>query len=131
MNRLAAIQDIQTIQSIGAVPTVMKVIREITGLRFVCVARVTPDSWTACAVLDQLDLGLQPGDEFDTSTTLCGRVRATSTAVVIDDVSRDPLYCDHPAPRKYGFRSYFSIPIYHSGGEFFGTLCGLDPSSLT
>ena len=27
----------------------------------------------------------------------------------------------------YGFESYFSFPIYNSNGDFFGTLCGLDP----
>lgn len=127
MNRLAATQDIQTIQSIGAVSTIMKVINEITRLRFVCVARVTSDSWTACAVLDQLNLGLKPGDELDIRMTLCEKVRTTSTPVIIDDISQDLLYCDHPIPQMYGFKSYFSVPIYHSGGEFFGTLCGLDP----
>ena len=27
----------------------------------------------------------------------------------------------------YGFESYFSFPIYSKNGDFFGTLCGLDP----
>jgi signal transduction histidine kinase len=27
----------------------------------------------------------------------------------------------------YGFQSYFSIPLYRPSGEYFGTLCGLDP----
>lgn len=36
-------------------------------------------------------------------------------------------YCDHPTPKMYGFESYISVPVYRPGGEFFGTLCALDP----
>jgi hypothetical protein len=56
--------DIKAIQSISAVPTILRVVAETTGLRFVCVARVTPSSWTTCAVLDQIGFGLKPGDEL-------------------------------------------------------------------
>lgn len=33
--------DVALVQSIASVPTIMRVIAESTGLRFVCVARVT------------------------------------------------------------------------------------------
>ena len=48
----AAEADIATIGRISSVPAILQVIGELTGLRFVAVARVTEDSWTACAVLD-------------------------------------------------------------------------------
>ncbi|MES2535942.1 MAG: ATP-binding protein [Pseudomonadota bacterium] len=118
--------DIAAVQSISAVPVIMRVLAETTGLRFVCVARVTPESWTTCAVLDSIGFGLNPGDELDIATTICNEVRANNAAVIIDKVSTDKIYHNHPTPEKYGFESYFSIPIYRAGGEFFGTLCGLD-----
>ena len=36
-------KDIQTIQSIEAVPHIMKMLADATGLRFICIARVTDE----------------------------------------------------------------------------------------
>jgi signal transduction histidine kinase len=119
--------DIQSIQSIGAVPTILEAIATMTGLGFVCIARVTENSWTTCAVLDKLNFGLKVGDPLDVTTTLCEAVRDTRTAIIIDEVRSDPVYRDHHTPRLYGFQSYFSIPLFRPDGAYFGTLCGLDP----
>lgn len=119
--------DIAVIQSMAAVPTILETVAALTGLRFVCVARVTADSWTTCAVLDRLDFGLGVGDQLDVATTICEEVRDTGKAVVIDHVANDERYRDHHTPRMYGFQSYFSIPLFRPDGEYFGTLCGLDP----
>ncbi len=119
--------DIASIQSISSVPTILEAVAALTGLRFVCIARVTADSWTTCAVLDRLDFGLDVGDQLDITTTLCERVRATGKAVIIDDVNADTTYSAHPIPRLYGFQSYISIPVLRPNGDYFGTLCALDP----
>jgi len=114
--RPSAAADIATIGRISAVPALLQVIREMTGLRFAAVARVTEDSWTACAVLDQLDFGLQVGGELDVVTTLCHEIRSAHQSVVIDKASADPLYCNHHTPRLYQFESY----IYASGDKLLG-----------
>jgi signal transduction histidine kinase len=119
--------DIASIQSIGSVPTILKAVAELTGLGFVCVARVTQDSWHSCAVLDQLEFGLNVGDSLDVTTTICEEVRDNNAAVIIDNVPENDKYRDHHTPRIYGFQSYFSIPLYRPDGGYFGTLCGLDP----
>jgi signal transduction histidine kinase len=119
--------DIASVQGISAVPTILETVAATTGLGFICVARVTRNSWTTCAVLDKLDFGLRVGDDLDVATTLCAEVRDTEKAVIIDCVSTDDVYCDHHTPRIYGFQSYISVPIFRSTGEYFGTLCGLDP----
>jgi signal transduction histidine kinase len=119
--------DVAAIQSIESVPTILETVSAITGLRFVCVARVTADSWTTCAVLDRLEFGLKVGDGLDVTTTLCEEVRDTNAAVVIDNVSTDERYRDHHTPRIYGFQSYISVPLHRPNGAYFGTLCGLDP----
>jgi signal transduction histidine kinase len=123
--------DIASIQRIGAVPTVLETVAAITGLGFVCIARVTKDSWTTCAVLDRLEFGLKVGDGLDVTTTLCEEVRDSGKAVIIDCVSQDDSYRDHHTPRIYGFESYISIPIFRQNGDYFGTLCGLDPAPHT
>jgi signal transduction histidine kinase len=119
--------DIAAIQAISCVPTILEAVAASTGLRFVCVARVTADAWTSCAVLDKVDFGMNVGDDLDVATTLCEEVRDTGLPVVIDHVSEDAHYCDHRTPRIYGFQSYISIPIFRPDGSYFGTLCGLDP----
>ena len=121
---------VDEIQAIGAVPKILETVAAMTGLRFVCIAHVTQDSWTACAVLDKLEFGLKPGDPLDVTTTLCEEVRDTRAAVIIDHVRESARYHDHHTPRIYGFQSYFSIPVFRPDGRYFGTLCGLDPEPV-
>ena len=123
--------DIATISRISAVPTILEAVSELTGLGFVCVARVTADSWHSCAVLDRLNFGLRVGDSLDVTTTLCEEVRDTDAAILIDCVRDSEQYRDHHTPRIYGFQSYFSIPLHRPNGEYFGTLCGLDPAAAS
>jgi signal transduction histidine kinase len=122
------LHDVAAIQAIGAVPTILQTVAATTGLGFVCIARVTRDSWTTCAVLDNLDFGLKVGDGLDVTTTLCEEVRDSGKAIIIDCVSSDDTYRNHHTPRIYGFESYISIPIFRQNGDYFGTLCGLDPA---
>lgn len=119
--------DLETIARLDAIPTLLAVACEITGMRFAAVARVDATSWTACAVEDRIDFGLRPGDQLDLHTTLCKEVREARCAIVIDDVSQDEVYRNHPTPRLYGLRSYISVPIVLPDGEYFGNLCALDP----
>ncbi|MDP5029407.1 MAG: GAF domain-containing sensor histidine kinase [Paraglaciecola sp.] len=120
-------KDIRTIQSIEAVPFIMKMLADATGLRFICIARVTHDNWTTCAVLDRVNFNLQPGDELEIQTTFCNQVRQSSTPIIIEHAQNDEYYNSSTIPSMYGFESYFSFPIFSKNGHFFGTLCGLDP----
>ncbi len=61
--------DVAAIDRLEVVKTSLKVLRRATGLRIALVARVTDESWTACAVLDEAGFGLQRGDELDLATT--------------------------------------------------------------
>ena len=63
--------DIDTLkfQRLPAVQTALKVLSRTTGLRIALVAHVTDDSWTACAVLDEANFGLKPGDQLELNTT--------------------------------------------------------------
>ncbi|WP_313085933.1 GAF domain-containing sensor histidine kinase [Pseudomonas sp.] len=126
MNR-SITDDISAISRINAVPAILQVISETTGLRFAAVARVTEDAWTACAVLDRINFGLQVGGELDVTTTLCHEIRASHETIIISKASEDPRYCTHHTPRLYGFESYVSTPVFRTDGSFFGTVCALDP----
>lgn len=119
--------DIATIGRINAVPAILQVICETTGMRFAAVARVTDSNWTACAVLDTLGFGLTAGGELDVATTLCHEIRSTHQTIVIDKASEDEQYCRHHTPQLYRFESYISVPVFRTDGRFFGTICALDP----
>ena len=118
--------DLDAIAGLSTVPTILDVVCRTTGMRFAVIARVTDGRWLACAVRDDIDLGLKAGSELKVETTICDKVRSGGTAIVIDDVAHDALYRDHPAPAMYGFKSYISMPILYDDGSFFGTLSAFD-----
>lgn len=120
-------EDVAAVGRLDVVPRILDVVCLTTGMRFAAVARVTADRWIACAVRDEIAFGLVPGGELAVATTLCDAVRTGGEAIIIDHVTEDPTYCGHLTPATYGFQSYISIPIRHRG-EFFGTLCAIDPN---
>lgn len=120
-------KDVATIQQIEAIPAILKAVAKATDMGYVTVARVTETRWIACQVLDLIDFGLAAGSELPIKTTFCSKVRASGEDVVIDDVADDPTYVNHQTPAMYGFKSYISVPIVLQSGEFFGTLCAIDP----
>jgi signal transduction histidine kinase len=121
-------RDVFAVGQIEAVPTLLEVLCEITGMRFAAVARVTENSWTACAVKDEINFGLKPGDQLAVETTLCIESRRTLAAIAIDHASLDHRYRDHHTPRMYKIESYVSVPIVLPDGRYFGNLCAIDPA---
>src|SRR5277367_5987068 len=53
---------ITAIGRIDAVPTLLAVLCETTGLRCAAVARVAGNNWTTCAIRDDIQLGIKVGD---------------------------------------------------------------------
>ncbi len=119
--------DIDAIDRIPAIPVILEVICRTTGMGFAAVARVTEQRWVCCAVRDEIAFGLSPGGELKVETTICNEIRQSLQAVVIDEVARDNMFCQHPTPALYGFQSYVSMPIVLPDGRMFGTLCSIDP----
>jgi hypothetical protein len=59
--------DVAAISRISAVPSILEVGAEATGMRYAVIARVTQETWVACAVLDRIEFGLGVGGELDES----------------------------------------------------------------
>jgi signal transduction histidine kinase len=119
--------DIDAINSIDVVSTILEVICRTTGMGFAAVARVTDEKWVACCVLDEIEFGLKPGGELKLQSTICDEIRQSGNGVVIDHVELDDHFRSHHTPAMYGFQSYISMPIHLKDGTFFGTLCAIDP----
>jgi len=124
---------VAAIGRMDAVPTLLQVLCEITGMRFAVVARVTADTWTACAVQDDLHLGVTPGSRLAVDPTLCFESRASRAPIVVEHASVDPRCHTHHVPMLYHLESYVSVPIILANGRYFGNLCALDtrPAKVT
>ncbi|MCF2497049.1 sensor histidine kinase [Dyadobacter chenhuakuii] len=123
----ALLSDIENVKNIPIVSTMLEVICKSTGMGFAAIARVTEDRWIACSVRDEISFGLVPGGELKIETTICNEIRDNRQAVIIDHVQISEIFADHHTPKMYGFQSYISIPIILRNGDFFGTLCAIDP----
>ena len=120
-------QGVAAIGHIHAVPTLLNVLCEITGMRLALVACVTGKTWTVCAVQDDLDLGIKAADTLALRTNLALECQATRTPIVIEQASTDLRYRNQKGTKLYQIESYVSVPIFLSSGCYFGTLCALDP----
>jgi signal transduction histidine kinase len=121
-------RDIAAVNMLQAVPTLLEVLCETTGMRFAAVARVSDSTWTACVVKDDIGFGLKPGGQLDLETTLCIESKRSNAPIVIEQASTDPRYCNHHTPQLYKIESYVSVPIVLSNGRYFGNLCAIDPA---
>ena len=121
------IADIERIKQIPVVSSMLEVICQSTGMGFAAIARVTKDRWIAGRVRDEISFGLKEGGELPIESTICNEIQGSHEAVIIDNVDEDVLFCNHKTPAIYGFKSYISVPIFLKNGEFFGTLCAIDP----
>lgn len=119
--------DIENIVQISAIPSILNIICRTTGMRFAAVARVTDEKWITCISQDEINFGLNTGDELVLETTICNEIRQHTNPVIIEEVRKSIEFFNHNTPKKYGFQSYISFPIYRKNGDFFGTLCAIDP----
>jgi hypothetical protein len=85
------LSDISLINSIEAVPSILRVVCHATSMGLAAVARVTEERWVACSVLDQIDFGLAPGGELKVETTICHEIRQSREGVIIDNVAKTEL----------------------------------------
>jgi signal transduction histidine kinase len=121
-------RDIVAVGKLQAVPTLLEVLCEFTGMRFAAVVRVGENTWTACAVKNAINLSVMPGGQLDLETTLCIESKRSNAPIVIEQASADPRFRNHPMPKLYQIESYLSVPIVLSSGRYFGNLCAMDPA---
>jgi hypothetical protein len=73
---------VAAIGRIDAVPTLLAVLCETTGMRFAVVARVTGNIWTACAVQDDIRLGVRAGGQLALRTNLAFESQASRIEIL-------------------------------------------------
>ncbi len=119
--------DIAAVARIEVVPAILDAVCRTTGMGFAAIARVTDQRWIACAVKDNIQFNVIPGSELVLETTICSEVRQHGKAVAINNMAEDDTWRNHATPARHGFGSYVSMPVFLRNGDFFGTLCAMDP----
>lgn len=105
---------------------ILEIVKAQTGMGLVGMAWVRSNMWRACAVVDDMGLGMKAGDELDVDSTLCKDVMESQLGIAFDDALDHPVFHDHKTPKLYGFRAYISEPILLTDGSYFGNLFALD-----
>src|SRR5450631_2381859 len=121
---------VAAISRIDAVPTLLGVLCETTGMRFAVVARVTGKTWTACAVQDDIPLGVKAGGQLALRTSLAFQSQASRTPIVVEHASTDPRYRTNADPKIYTIESYISFLFFLPANHYFGNLAALDPRPI-
>jgi PAS domain S-box-containing protein len=124
--------DILNIASIETLPGLLDAVCGMTGVGFAAVARVADERWVACVVHDEMDLGVQPGDELEFARLIADTAGDPTDAVVIDRITEDKASRSHAMAARYGVQCYISVPIVLPNGSVWGVLCALgsQPAAL-
>jgi signal transduction histidine kinase len=117
---------VATISRLEAVPTLLSVLCESTGMHFAAVVQVTGGSWIACAVQDDAHRHVRPGDDLAVDAGLRFESLATHAPIIIEHASIDPHYRAHPVSSLCQIESFLSVPIVLGNNQHFGILCAFD-----
>src|SRR5579885_2072120 len=110
-----------------AASAVLARLRADTGLALWAFTRVQGDDCVLLAVDDD-NYGLHAGACLSWKDSLCSRMTRGDGPQAAPDVLAEPNYRDAPMLRHAPIRAYIGVPVQHSGGQLFGTLCGFDPA---
>jgi signal transduction histidine kinase len=114
------------VKRLDAVPTLLSVLCESNGMRFAAVAQVTAGTWIACAVHDDTQWHVRPGDDLAFDASQRFETLATHTPIIVEHASYDPHYRAHPLSELFQIESFMSVPILWGNGQHFGILCAFD-----
>lgn len=118
-------QAVAELGRLDVVPTLLKVMYEMTGMRLSAVIRVTAGAWTALAIRDELCPGLAPGGRVSFLENVGFDDQIAQAPIAIERLSSHPRYntTDSSMPP---FESLIAVPIILGSGCYFGSLCALD-----
>lgn len=117
---------VAAISRVEAVPTLLAVLCESTGMRFAAVVQVSGGVWTACAVRDDACRHVVPGDVLAVDAALHLESLPTHAPIVIEQASIDPHHRAHAVSSLLQIESFLSVPIVLENNQHFGILCAFD-----
>ncbi|MBD5779222.1 GAF domain-containing sensor histidine kinase [Pelagicoccus sp. NFK12] len=112
--------------SASAVPTILKLVCELTGMRLALVARLMDGKWTACGVHDCMDYGLAVDDRLEMGETILVRSGDSAFLPFAESVGAERFPRKHGTPPSAGPGRCIWLPISGCEGQLFGWLCVFD-----
>ena len=111
-----------------ATSTVLKFLQSYLGFDLCMVTHVKGQQWVVLDVEDR-HYGIESGRVLPWSESLCCQILAERSTSVVPDISAIAQYADNPFCQKFNIGAYISLPLRHSNGELFGTLCAFHPTT--
>jgi signal transduction histidine kinase len=121
---------VAAISTIETVPTLLQVLCEITGLRFAAVVRIAGSSWVACAVRDDLRLGVSTGAQLGFLHGFATEPGAQRAPIVVARSDANSKRGVPRTPNGAPIETFISAPIVVANRRYFGILCALDTNPL-
>lgn len=122
----SGVRDVDAIGQIGAVPILLQVLCESTGMGLALVACVADNGWMAGAVEDRMRLGLRRGDRFEIETHDGEHAGTGATPIVFSQPGGHRYLLSHGASQCTPVARYLWVPIILPEGRYFGNLCVID-----
>lgn len=99
------------------------------GFKLWMVTRVESDDWI---VLQAMDNGYNvcDGDVFRWTDSFCSRMVKGEGPRIAPSSKDVPAYASAPIGQQVPIGAYVGVPLTRSDGEFFGTLCAIDPQPM-
>lgn len=113
----------------SAASAALKFLQDHLGFDLCMVTRVKDNQWIAVNVEDRR-YGIKPGAVFPWQDTLCySMVTGHPGQQIIPEVSAVAAYAQAPLTQQFNIAAYISLPLFHSDGSLFGTLCAFHPEA--
>ncbi|PHX40195.1 diguanylate cyclase, partial [Pseudomonas sp. NZIPFR-PS5] len=103
---LLTIAERSAIAEVEATTNILRLVTRLTGMRFAGIAKFTDSEWVACAVYDEIHIGIQEGEVLELETTLCNELIANPKALIIPSISQSERYAGRPVVKQYAIESY-------------------------
>ena len=96
------------------------------GFALWMVTRTEGNDWIVLQTEDH-GYGVKPGTVFQWADSFCSEMIKGNGPRVAPDSNQVPAYLDAPIGRQVPIQAYVGVPLRHSDGSLFGTLCAIDP----
>ena len=100
----------------------------LVGMEVVFIGGLTDDEFSFARVHGDIP-GIDEGMSLPRADSFCHRLLQGGPEATADAAS-EPAYADVPARETFGITSYVGVPVRGGDGAVFGTLCGIDRSSV-
>jgi diguanylate cyclase (GGDEF)-like protein len=110
----------------SATSAVLKFLQSHLGFDLCMVTRVKGSQWIVVNVEDRR-YGIKAGAVFPWTDTLCYPMVMGQGGNITPDVSAVAAYAKAPLSQQFNIGAYVSLPLFHSDGSLFGTLCAFHP----